>query len=231
MELRYETRDAKGNDFVKMVKIKEYPILDVDFVCPICKKEHTKGIDIKKIVSSNFTDWEFVGNYICEPCSRLFSLYFYSYIVDDNGIRLLNLRQLKNELIKEQPTPFRFIITQSQKKHLFYRSEVNYSNKRFAVNLETETIYTTHEKMKELFVFVESLMALGASKKALADGEIPFSVIQKTGHKALFYLQNALKNREIQIVLHAGQKPDISEEEALCCLDSILTVSCTQEQP
>lgn len=27
MELKYETRDAKGNDFVKMVQVKEFPIV------------------------------------------------------------------------------------------------------------------------------------------------------------------------------------------------------------
>lgn len=219
MELRYETRDGKGNDIIKMVKIKEYPISTANFECPMCHKQCNEGTLVKKIVSSNFTDWAYVDKYICKNCSRLFSLYFYNYIVMPNNIKLINVRQLKNELIKYQPVPFMFIITTSQKKHLFYRAVSNNSNEKFAVNLEAETIYTTHERMEQLFVFVENLITLGASKKAMQNGEIPFSVLQKTGFEPLKRLQLEIKNsREIQIPLYCGQKLEISEEEALCNL-------------
>ena len=143
MEIEYVTRDAEGNDFVKKVNIKEFPIENTDFVCPICNKIQHKGGKIKNIVSSKFTDWAYVGDYICPECSKLFSLYPYSYIVDPDGIRLLNVRQLRDELCRKQKTPFRFVISTTQKKHLFYRSAVNYNNNKIAVNLETETIYTS----------------------------------------------------------------------------------------
>ncbi len=224
MELRYETRDGKGNDFVKMVKIKEYPTENVEFDCPICKKSNSQGVKAKKIISSNFTDYAYIGDYICPECTKLFSLYFYNYIVDPDGIRLINVRQLKDELCKRQNPPFRFIITTSQKKHLFYKSEVDYSSDRFAVNLETEVIYTTPERMTELFEFVENLVTLGASKKAMQNGEISFAVLQKTGLKALEYLQTELKkSREIQIPLYCGQKLEKTEEDCLCSLDLLLS--------
>ena len=38
MELDYFTRDGKGNDFVKKVAIKEFPIESVDFECPVCHR-------------------------------------------------------------------------------------------------------------------------------------------------------------------------------------------------
>lgn len=223
MELKYKTRDGKGDEIVKMVKIKEYPVETVEFVCPVCKKSETNGIKAKKIISSNFTDYAFIGEYICPECTKLFSLYFYNYIVDCNGIRLINVRELKDELCKRQNPPFRFIITTSQKKHLFYRSQVNYSADRYAVNLEAEVIYTTPDRMKQLFGFVESLITLGASKKAMVNGEISFSVLQKTGFKALEYLKTELqKSREIQIPLYCGQKLEKTEEECLCNLDLLL---------
>ncbi len=224
MELDYNTRDEKGNDFIKKVKIKEFPVEKHDFECPICHQCKSDGCRTKKIVSSKFTDWAYISDWVCIECSKLFSLYPYSYIVDPDGIRLLNVRQLCTELCKGQNVPFRFCISVSQKKHLFYRSTINYSNERFAVNLETETIYTTPSRMKYLFDFVELLQTLGASKKAMVDCEIPFPVLQKTSFQALEILRHELQtSREIQIPLYCGQKRTISEEEAICYLNLILS--------
>ena len=225
MELRYETRDGEGNDIVKMVKIKEFQTENVEFDCPICHRHFSIGISAKKIVSGNFSDWAYIGDYICENCSRLFSIYFYNYIINPDGIKLLNIRQLRDELISYQKTPFKFVISTTQKKHLFYKSVENNSNDIFAVNLETETIYTTHERMKILFNFVESLQTLGAGKSQMKDGAIPYDICKKVGFKVLNYLTAELKNsREIQIPLYCGQKLGIAEENAICNLDSILTV-------
>lgn len=223
MELIYETRDGKGNDIVKEVKVKEFPLVDAVFECPICHKSYTRGVEVKKAVSSNFTDYAYLDKYVCDQCSQLFSLYFYNYIVDPDGIRLLNVRQLRDELCRPQKPPFRFVITTSQKKHLFYRSIVNSNPDRFYVNLETEPICTTRERMTELFGFVENLVTIGASKKGMESGEIPFTVLQKVGFRALEYLNYELKtSREIQIPLYCGQKLEKSEEDCLWNLDLIL---------
>ncbi len=221
----YRTRDGYGNDIVKNVKIKTFKPDCVDFVCPICKKVRQSRVKVKDIVSGNFTDWALVGDYVCQECSELFSLYFYNYIVDPDGIRLLNVRELRDQLIRRQNPPFQFVITTSQKKHLFYRSVWNYSEDRFAVNLETETIYTTPQRMKTLFDFVECLQTLGCSKDRLKSGEIPFSVLRKVGKQALDFLRHELEqSREIQIPLYCGQKREITEEEAICYINSTLTV-------
>ena len=92
--------------------------------------------------------------------------------------------------------------------------------------MEAETIYTTPERMKWLFDFVELLQTLGASKKAMQEGEIAFQVLQKVGFKALDLLHQELKeSREIQIPLFCGQKREMTEEEAKCSLISLLTTS------
>lgn len=223
MKLRYETRDGKGNDITKEIPIKEFPVIEKEFICPTCQKESKKGCITKKIVSSNFTDHAFIGDMVCEKCARLFSLFPYSYIEYDDEVRLFNVRQLKNELCKKQKTPFRFCISTSQKKHLFYRSKINYDSKTFAVNLEMETIYTTVNRMKYLFAFIENLLALGAGKKEMQKGQIPFLILMKTGFIPQEILLKELKtSREIQIPLFCGQKPNIKEEDAICNLDSLL---------
>ena len=223
--IRYLTRDGKGNDFIKEVKIKQFQTYDIDFDCPICHKHTLKGCRIKDIVSSNFTDWVYVGNYVCPDCADLFSLYFYNYVIDPDGIHLYNVRELRDQLTTPQKPPFLFVISTSQKKHLFYRSTWNHDPARFAVNLETETIYTTPERMRTLFDFVECLQTLGASKEAMRRGEIRFDCAAKIGYYApLYFLQAELRNsREIQIPLYCGQKREITEDEAICCINSILT--------
>ena len=219
----YLTRDAKGNEFTKCVDIKQYSGVEVDFYCPICGDHANIGVRVKDIVSSNFTDWQYVGDYVCGRCADLFSLYFYSYVVDPDGIHLLNVRQLREQLITPQKVPFLFVITTSQKKHLFYRSTWNYNNSLFAVNLETETIYTTPERMRILFDFVECLQSLGCTKDSLKRGEISFCAAQKVGSGGFRFLRKELTNsREIQIPLYCGQKRNISEEEAICVINSIL---------
>ncbi len=225
MLLEYSTRDGHGNDIIKQVRIKEFKEFKIEFTCPICNKDVKCGNRIKDIVSANFTDWAYVGDYVCKDCARLFSLYFYNYIVNPDGIRLVNIRELRDELIKKQKTPFLFIISTSQKKHLFYRAKWNDSADKFAVNLETETIYTTTDRMKELFDFVECLQTLGASKGDLSQGVIPFPILQKTGFAPLKKLKAEIEtSREIQIPLYCGQKREITEEEAICCINSTLKV-------
>lgn len=93
MIIRYNTRDGNGADIVKDVEIKEFPPETASFACPVCGKVCSSGIRVKKIVSANFTDWNYLGEYICEDCAKLFSLYFYSYEVSPRGIELFNARE------------------------------------------------------------------------------------------------------------------------------------------
>lgn len=222
-KLLYNTRDSKGNDIIKEIEIKKYPTEEMDYICPFCNKHKQKGINIKKIVSSDFTDWAYVGDYVCESCADLFSLYFYNYIVDDNGIHLYNVREIEEQLCKEQKPPFLFIITTTRKKHLFYKSVWNYTADKFAVNLETETIFTDTRRMRKLFDFVDSVITLGGSKQAMQNGNISFNIVSKVGLNVIKWLNDELiSSREIQIPLYCGQKRDISEEEAICNINSIL---------
>ena len=223
MEIEYSTRDGKGNDIIKMVNIKEFPSIDVEFDCPVCKRHCKSGHVTKKCVSANFTDWAYLGEYICSDCSRLLSMYFYNYSVENGEIHIFNVREVKQNIMRHHKTPFRFIITKSAKKHLFYRSYENTGDDNFAVQLEDETIFTNRNRMEKLFTFVESMQALGQGKEQMKGGEIRFDILQKVGMDALTYLNHELKiSREIQIPLFVGQKQEITEEEAICNITSIL---------
>jgi len=221
--LLYETRDANGQDIIKEVLLKELPIRSCPIVCPVCHESHQRGVEVKKAVSSNFTDWALVGEMVCERCAKLFNLYPYSYVVSGDDIKLLNVRQIRDALLGKINPPFLFVITTTQKKHLFYRAKWNYTADPFSVNLETEPITTSRNRMKVLFDFVECLQTLGQSKGGLLAREIRYEILQKIGKEALLWLNRELDtSREIQIPLFCGQKRDITEEEAICTITSIL---------
>lgn len=224
MEIMYNTRDGDGNDIVKAIKIKEFPVHTGDFVCGVCGHPTAEGCRKKDVVSSSFTDHAYVGDMICPDCTRLFSLYFYSYIVERGEIKLFNVREARDVILREHLTPFKLIVTVSGKKHLFYRCPENLSDGRFAVQLENETIYTTHDRQRELFDFVECLMTLGAAKTAMGEGKLPYSLLtQDFGTDAMQRLHDEIKtSREIQLPLYLGQKRQITEEDAKCCITSIL---------
>lgn len=220
--LIYNTRDAKGKDIVKTVDLKAYQTAPMDFICPLCDKSCNGGVEIKKIVSSNFTDWQYLDDYVCQDCADLFSLYFYSYIINNGKIRLLNVREMAEEIQNPQDPPFKIVVSVSQKKHLFYKAVTNNNSQNFMANLEEEQIHCNLSSLREQFLFVGSLQALGESKARLKAGEIRHDIFQKVGYRAYIYLQKALKTRQIQIPLHLSQKPEITEEESICNLGSIL---------
>lgn len=224
MQLKYNTRDGKGNNILKIIQIKEFPVRMNDFTCRICGKSQKSGCRTKDVVSGKFTDYANVGDWICEECSHLFSLYFYSYIVEDGEIQVFNVREARDVILRKHKPPFKLIVTKSGKKHLFYRCPENLSDEMFAVQLENETIFTTHERQTELFDFVECMMTIGASKTTLAEGSIPYQILRLGfGPHAAEYLRREIQtSREIQLPLFLGQKREITEEEAKCCITSIL---------
>lgn len=225
--LRYETRDGTGKDIIRDIPIKEFKKQKCDCCCDICGQDISEGTAIKDAVSSNFTDWQiFQNGFICEKCSELFSVYPYSYVYSPSvGIELMNVRQIRDRItnLDGVTPPFMICISATQKKHLFYRSKFNNSKAIFAVNLETETIYTSCERQKILFDIVENLLALKCTKEMLKLGKLS-NVIPISKAPIIFdFLWDELnRSREIQIPLFCGQKKEISEEEALCNLDSIL---------
>ena len=103
--LRYETRDANGNDIVKDVVVKEFASVAAEFKCPVCGKDCREGIRTADIISGSFTDYAFIGDYVCSDCADLFSLYFYNYVKDADGIRLLNIRSIRDEITRGQKPP------------------------------------------------------------------------------------------------------------------------------
>lgn len=224
--LRYETRDEKGNEIVREIPISERKVTPHDGPCAMCGRRTGRGVLVKDAVSSNFTDWACFSEgepVVCEHCAQLFSVYPYSYIYepDSGDIELLNVRQIEDAILGlgERTKPYLCVISVSQKKHLFYRAQINGgSSGFFAVNLESETIHTTTERQKNLFALVKHLAVLGTPKSAVAEGVITSATSELLGTYTSMILYNVLhreltQSREIQIALHAAQKPEDADAQ------------------
>lgn len=59
--LRYETRDADGNDIVKDVAVKEFASAEAEFRCHVCGRECSQGVRTTDIISGSFTDYALSG--------------------------------------------------------------------------------------------------------------------------------------------------------------------------
>ena len=53
MELKYETRDGKGNDIVKMVKIKEFQSKTLNLSARFAKKNRLRVLKLKERFHQN----------------------------------------------------------------------------------------------------------------------------------------------------------------------------------
>lgn len=217
--IEYQTRDSSGKDIIREIAIKEFPTVHCEATCFNCKShDRDEYVLTKSAVSANFTDWNIVGAHICPRCSALFSVFPYSYVFGaESGITLLNVRQIKSALVEDRAEDFKFCISTSQKKHLFYRAPWNKAaSVYFSVQLETETILTSRRRQMRLFRFVELLLAAGCNKAELSEGMIRFDVLVSLNKSILDFLKKEVDQyREIQIPLFCAQKPDISKEEAI----------------
>lgn len=224
--LEYRTRDGKGNDITRIVPIKEFPLHDFDppQACAVCGKVVSSGCLLGECVSSEFCDWSwFDTDCICLSCSRYFTLYKFSYIVNGEDIHLYNVREMAQQLKQPQRPPFLAVITTNQKKHYFFKSRWNLTSLPEMINLDDLTIETTPKEMTDLFGWVEAMLSLGAAKGGLEEGQIPTSVLLKTGAGPLMWLRRQLRGkRAIKIPIYLAQRTEMPETEALEKIKSVM---------
>jgi|GEM_PF-3100333 len=226
MTLYYNTRDANGNDITKEVQISEPETMALDEQqCCFCGLPITQGVDIKKLVSGSFTDWrDLYSGYSCRFCAVQTKLFKYSFIINGEKIRLFNIREMAKEILEPQEPPFKIVVSTSQKKHLFYKALTNHNPEIFTVNLEEEQIKTSLYELRELFAMVSALQALGNTKSNIKESELNTETHMQFGEPIIKWLEHIFKNRPIQIPLFLSQKNEnIKKEDAICCINSILT--------
>lgn len=149
--IKQSTRDAKGNEIIRDIKfsdpIEHKDIEEHDGCCYLCGEVMSKGIKVKKVFSGRFTDWN-SGNsrhssHVCPSCSFCVltsptksSLRMFSHVANKDKLHLTNRIELRDYLLKPPEPPFVINLAVSQKKHIAFKGEVNYSQGIFTVMYE-----------------------------------------------------------------------------------------------
>lgn len=129
--------------------------------CFLCGCEITKGIPVKKVISSNFTNFEFCkninGKYCCKDCAATIKnadLRKNSFVADKDNLYLLKKNDIENylfDLDKYVKDEFVVGITVSFKKHNSFRCRVNQDTSKYYIRQEDKEFLFDAKEMKYLY--------------------------------------------------------------------------------
>lgn len=232
----YETADAKGNpikkevDFAVPERNKNY---DGSYSgpCNLCGQETNGGIPIKNMFSSNYMDWalhkEPEATHICKACAFCLGMnpagriaLFRYPLVAEKTLHLCNKKQFRDFILNPPESPFVMIFPTSQKKHLFSKAKVSYSQENYFCNLE-EIVVPVNKKIKLIVENIEALRGVGFRVADISAGRIPGNITKKYGFSHVGRLVNIMsdikRSEMFPLALEVAQKTE--EEKAECYLD------------
>ena len=178
---------------------KEFEEIDRD-TCFLCGKEITKGVKVKKILSSNFTNFDICNNiqkeYICNECAYCIKnadLRKFNIIASKDNIYLLKKNDLEGylfNLYRYIEGEFIVCITQSFKKHNVIRAKVNTNPNIFYIRQEADEYSFNATELKEVYKKLNEAY-LYFSKEELETGDYKIISIEQFG------LENFLEYEEV----------------------------------
>lgn len=169
------------------------PVIELEEVksnCLVCGKPISKGTTYKKIVSSNFTDWDICknksGTHICKECSTVIKtkeLRTNNFLATKDNLYLLKKNDLEEYLFnidKYVSGDFVIGITRSFKKHNSYRCKANNNTNAFIIREEDKEYVFDRANMKVLYDIIWD-MYLYFTKDEIQTGQYQISKIQEYG--------------------------------------------------
>lgn len=117
----------------------------VDSICAFTGGTITEGVALKNTISSNFTDNVYIrydSKYCAvdiaqcmQPISKdnRASLRNYSFLATETELKLLNRDNLFDTVINDKSIPFVLCVTFNAKKHISYKTRIQYSNNDYIV--------------------------------------------------------------------------------------------------
>ena len=171
----------------KKVEVKELKEKDN---CFLCGCEITKGIPVKKVISSNFTNFEFCkninGNNCCQDCASTIKnadLRKNSFVADKDNLYLLKKNDIENylfDLDKYVKGEFVVGITVSFKKHNSFRCRVNQDTLKYYIRQEDKEFLFDVKEMKYLYGKLNEAY-LQFSKDEILSGNYSTTAIEQFG--------------------------------------------------
>jgi len=175
-------------------------------ICGFCGKEIKEGILKEDFIKQNFTDFEYIkykSNIFCKECyismancidrnGKKSCLRNYSFIADDKQLILLTKEKMKYYLFEYKfNKPFIFCITFNGKKHLSFKSKVNYDINSFIITTDLGNVFFIRNRYIEIYKIIEEWFKIFNKKEILT---IPkFSNIEKYGVRKYFEENERIK--------------------------------------
>jgi len=241
------TKDAKGNEIVRQIKFED-PMKQKDMEpheghCFLCGEPMTHGIKLKKIFSNVFTDWNIAKcrgeTHVCPACcfsilttKERYGLRTFSNVANEERLWLPNRVEMREFLLQPPDPPFVINLAVSQKKHIAFKGEVNYSRDIFIVMYEEMPVLIVRKEFARLLELVEHFL-YGFTKTEITTGEYNQKRILNFGIEAWEHFEERVKtyrgNPILDVVMFIAQKIE-NEEDLKCFMVSELKMK-TQELP
>lgn len=185
----------------KNITINIKKVEQIQTKCSLCGKEVDKAVNLKNVVSDNFTNYEFFKyktDYICVNCAKCIKddkLRKHNFIADNSKIILfkqLDIEKYIFNIADYIEVPFVFAITRSFKKHNSFKCNINYDYNNFYIQEEDRKYIFYVKEMKNLYEIL-NIAYLNFTKDELITGNYNFYSIEKYGLENFKQLEETLK--------------------------------------
>jgi len=243
----YNTKDSKGNEVKREIHFVD-PRTHKDIeahngYCYLCGEQMEYGMKLKKIFSNVFTDWNAgkhrTATHVCEACCFTIlqspqknSLRMFSHVANKDKLHLTNRVELRQYLTEPPKPPFVINLAVSQKKHIAFKSEVNYSKDVFTVMYEEMPVLVNRQEFIKLLNLIEHFL-YGFTKTEITTGQYNQKRILDFGIEEWQAFEDRVKEYRgkplLDVVMFVAQKIE-NKEELECFTVSELKMNMQQQQ-
>ena len=152
----------------------------INEICAFTGEKITEGIKKKDLISTTFTDFEYIKfksewvsidialcmEYVIpNEKGTLISLRFKSFYVSEKGIRFLNRDNLEDLIFNIPDSPFIIAVSFGFKKHISFKSKINFSTNKFIVSTDKGLVEIDRSKIDELYQIMKKWYTIVEGKE------------------------------------------------------------------
>ncbi|HOM05463.1 MAG TPA: hypothetical protein PLU67_08230 [Candidatus Kapabacteria bacterium] len=151
--------------------------IQINSICAFTGEKITEGYEINKIISSSFTDYEYLkykSDYVSVDIALLLSnrlingnsgLRNYSFYCTEKELKILKREEIEDILINPKETPFIFCISFNNKKHISFKSKINYNNDNFIIQTDLAPVKINMKELNEVYPILKNRYSVLPEKK------------------------------------------------------------------